>query len=172
MFTIRVDSAALAAALSRLSGAASDLSPALDDIGDDWIELARLCFTDGVSPYGDPWAPIQFRMIGEGSGAVQADAGQPLLSTGVLRNSIGKNVEGNTLTVGTDLIYAGVHQYGATIKPVRASALRFPTPTGYAVKKSVTIPARPYLPTDGLPDEWAETAETAIADYMQRALNG
>jgi len=48
--------------------------------------------------------------------------------------------------IGTDVIYARIHEYGGVITPVHADALAIPLDGGgVAFVKSVTIPARPYL---------------------------
>lgn len=51
---------------------------------------------------------------------------------------------------------AAVHQFGATIRPVASPFLVF-KPKGFKhpiFARQVTISARPFLPTEGLPEEW------------------
>ena len=71
--------------------------------------------------------------------------------TGDLANSIDFDIrEGN---LGPEVVagsfgvrYAAVHEFGATIRPRRAKALRFQIPGGgWVTTKRVTIPARPYV---------------------------
>jgi phage gpG-like protein len=72
----------------------------------------------GVSPDGTKYLPL---------GHTRPNGGNnPLLSTGVLRNSITSVVAGNSISVGTNLLYGPVHQYGATIVPVKAKLLAIP----------------------------------------------
>ena len=48
--------------------------------------------------------------------------------------------------IGTDVIYARIHEYGGTITPVHANKLAIPLDDGgVAFVDSVTIPPRPYL---------------------------
>lgn len=48
--------------------------------------------------------------------------------------------------IGSDLVYAPVHEFGATIRPRKAEYLHFKTRDGAWVRtKEVTIPARPFL---------------------------
>lgn len=49
--------------------------------------------------------------------------------------------------IGTNVEYAGVHEYGATIKAKNKPYLRFNIGGRWVQKKSVTIPARPFLST-------------------------
>jgi len=56
--------------------------------------------------------------------------------------------DADTVTVGSDLIYAPVHEYGARITAKSATNLRFIVDGRLVFTKSVNIPARPYvLPT-------------------------
>ena len=49
-------------------------------------------------------------------------------------------------TIGTDLIYAGIQEFGGTIKAKNAPYLVFRTEDGrWHRVKSVTLPARPYM---------------------------
>lgn len=130
-----------------------DRRAVLERIGAYVREEAHLAFVDSKSPYGAPWAALKMRV------------GQPLLDTGRLRNSLTYAVQGDTVEVGTNVKYAAVHQFGAVIRAKNVPYLVFKTPTGYAKVKQVTIPARPYLPTEagGLPADW----ETGILDVLQ-----
>ena len=64
-----------------------------------------------------------------------------LQDSGRLKNSITRLYDNTSAVVGTNVIYAGIHQFGGTIKPKRAKALRF----NGRFAKQVTIPARPFL---------------------------
>lgn len=77
-----------------------------------------------------------------------------LQNTGRLKNSItyrpASGVGGTAqLVIGTNLLYARIHQFGGTIRAKSARALKFlvSTPTGlqFVQKRAVKIPARPYL---------------------------
>jgi phage gpG-like protein len=76
---------------------------------------------------------------------------QGLRDTGNLINSIHKSpaVVSDThaeVNVGTNVIYAAIHEFGGVIKAKKAKALRFKTKDGnWVFTKSVTIPARPYM---------------------------
>jgi len=58
-------------------------------------------------------------------------------------------VAGRSVTLSTNLRYAAVHEFGATIRPVKAKALRFALPGGgFATVKQAVIPARPFMAFD------------------------
>lgn len=71
------------------------------------------------------------------------------VGTGMLRRSIqttvkpqGSNVIG---TIGSDVIYARIHELGGTIHPRVADYLQFQVNGHWVKTKEVKIPARPYL---------------------------
>src|SRR5438445_7278352 len=66
------------------------------------VTLAQLGFRESRDPYGKPWAPLKLRV-----------GGKPLLDRGRLRSSITKSdVTASGFRLGSNLIYARVHQYG------------------------------------------------------------
>lgn len=88
----------------------------------------------------------------------------PLQDTGRLSQSIAVVADKNTILLRTNVIYAGVHQFGAVITPKRVRALIIPiNPVGrywgkvkgakFVFVKRVVIPPRPFFPTPdrGLP---------------------
>ena len=78
-------------------------------------------FRKSVDPYGNPWKPLTSR------------TGKPLLDTGAhLRNSLAPRIVSNGFEISTAFVGAAVHQYGATIRPVRAKALAFKVKNGKA----------------------------------------
>ena len=75
--------------------------------------------------------------------------GKPKVRTGALRRSIATSVTERrtyiTGTLGSDLIYAPVQEYGAIIKPKTKPFLRFMIGERWVTLKQAVIPARPYL---------------------------
>jgi phage gpG-like protein len=144
------------------------LTKALGALGRVLVNRIRIGFSRGVSPEGLPWKRPQFR------------TGQPLVDTSRLRNSFTHKVVGNEVTVGTDVLYARVHQFGAIIRPLpgpgltaRGRLLAFPGPNGVTIfAKQVTIPARKFMPLDAtgnvkLPAPWARSALDALAKALE-----
>lgn len=89
-----------------------------------------------------------------------------LTDTGRLRRSIVGRVEGDRLVIGTNLIYARIHQEGGVITPKRARFLVFRDASGKPIfARRVRIPARPFLvikPED--PGRIVEAVEGAAGD--------
>ena len=54
-------------------------------------------------------------------------------------------VRSNDVVIGSNKIYAAVHQFGATITPKSGQYLTFWMGGRLVKARSVTIPARPYL---------------------------
>lgn len=114
-------------------------------LGREARSLVDRTFRAGTTPDGEAWAPLRLR------------DGQPLRDTGRLQRSMTLgDVTARGFRVGTNVAYAPTHQFGATIVPVSARALRFKTRDGrWHLLKKATIPARPFLPLARLPRRWA-----------------
>lgn len=91
------------AEIERITGEMADRirnrKRAMEAIGALAKESVRTNFAEGGRP--DKWDPPKYRN------------GQPLRDTGRLMNSIGKQVDGNKIYVGTNVVYAAVHHFGA-----------------------------------------------------------
>lgn len=88
---------------------------ALTAVGDFARESIRTNFDVGGRPKA--WAGLKVR------------AGQPLRDTGRLMNSMGRHVSSDKVQVGTNVVYAAIHNFG-----------------GQAGRgRKVTIPARPFM---------------------------
>jgi phage virion morphogenesis protein len=128
--------------LARLPGALKGASKAVGV----YVRRSTLeRFRFARDPDGTPWVPLNpfYAAIKRGSGILRGSG-----MSGGLMGSITMNASEGAVEVGTNKIYAGVHQFGAVIKPRRAKALAFRmggnnSPLAFA--RSVTIPARPFL---------------------------
>jgi phage gpG-like protein len=94
------------------------------------------------------------------------EGGQTLVDTARLRQDFGTEVTATSAEWGTNTDYAAIHQFGGVIRAKNAKALRFQIGGNWVMKKSVTIPARPFL---GM-DEADETEVVAIVDDWLRRL--
>ena len=122
----------------------------LDEIGGYLVSSTHLRFEDTESPAGEPWA--------EWSEATQARraGGVILTDTERLSDSITHQVGKDQVEIGTNVLYAGVHQLGAAKGAFGTDDHGRPIPWG-------DIPARPYLGLSGddeaevlkIIDEWA-----------------
>lgn len=115
-------------------------------------------FDDERGPDGRPW---------KRSYRAEAEGGQTLTDSARLKNSINYRATDRTVEVGTNVKYAAVHQEGKEIKAKNKSALRFQIGGRWARKKSVRIPARPFL---GVSDEDAEEIDAVILEHVEERL--
>lgn len=144
--TYTLDDAAFQAAVAKLGGGLS--TGVMRAIGDALVKETQLRFERGVDPFGVAWKPLNpaYAAIKRGPGILRQGR--------YLQRFITRETQGNTITVGSNRIYAAVHQFGATIKPKNGKALAFRLGkagprggkgSGLVFARSVTIPARPYL---------------------------
>ena len=82
-------------------------------------------------------------------------------------NSIDYAAGADQVETGSGLIYASVHQDGATIKAKDAKALAFMIGNEQVFAQSVTIPARPFL---GLSADNAEELIEATEDWVRSLI--
>lgn len=112
-------------------------------------------FSEQRAPDGTPWPPLSAATLlaearGRGRRAQERLARRKaLIRTGRLRNSIGWKVVGTRIYVGTNVVYAPIHQFG-----------------GQAGRgRKVRIPARPFL---GLTEEDTQEAEALLREWLRR----
>lgn len=142
--SVTVEDAEVRKGLSRLLAAAADLTAPLEEIGAMIEDRARERFIDQVGPDGKPWAPL--------SAAYQArrrKPGSPILTQeGHLRDSLTHLASAGMVQVGSNRVYAALHQLGGTSS----------MPPGPR-----SVPARPFLPVGDLPaDERAEMGDILL----------
>ena len=163
--TFRIESkggAEIEARLGDLAAAFGDLKPLMDQFG-VYLESATIERFDAErAPDGAAW-PQSIR--------AREDGGKTLTDSGQLRSSVTSQAGADSVAVGTNKIYAGVHQFGATIAAKNARALAFFLPGGLGLVRvpEVTIPARPFLGLSG--EDEAELLALA-GDYARDALGG
>jgi len=171
-FEQTIDDRDLQDALQLLEARGTNLRPALLGIGEAWIGLVKASFATSTSPFGDKWAPNAAatysahlaRFSGSYSkktGKLTATGGRRVLNkkpligeTRALSTQIYKQVDGNTLTIGSPMAYAAIHQFG-----------------GNAGKgKKVSIPSRKFMPIDdtgGLAPKARDIALVELEDYLK-----
>lgn len=98
-------------------------------------------FKQGVDPDGQAWAPS--------SRAGGMKKGKTLVDTGRLRDSISFSATPTEVHVGSNVVYAHIHQLAGDAGRGR----------------KVTLPARPYL---GVNDDDAEEIQSLVAEHMRR----
>lgn len=166
-FTISIDNAQVLAALTRLQGKLSDLSPALKAAGEDLTESTKQRFNTATAPDGSKWAPNSeltlMRYLGRHESNTKKDG---KISKAGIDRILGKKPltgESHSLqdqiapeVIGTHLLriiapqkYSAMQQFGGT----RAE---FPHLFG-------DIPARPFM---GLSDEDVAAFEETIRRFL------
>lgn len=137
-FTFRINTTEVRAALARWQ---VKLEPGLLAVAGQVMKSSiEQTFRDQGSPAGS-WPPLALRTLGGGirskafakalrQSLKGGGAGRKILiQSGRLKNSITSHVEGNRLIIGTNLVYARIHQMG-----------------GMAGRgRKTRIPARPFL---------------------------
>lgn len=166
--SVQMDLSVLGRALAAMRGKLRDQNTVLRAVGRILVRNTQERFKTGIAPDGTPWKQSRSARFADlniafgvaksrrkpRTGSVArpealepaAFSGKTLVKSGQLRNSISMQVLGGVLLVGAKPIYAGVHQFGATIKTKTAPYLKFKLPGGpWISTKQVTIPARPFL---------------------------
>ena len=123
--SVGIEGSALDAALERLAAVLTNPSAVMDQVGRYLVSSTLRRFERERAPDGKPWLK---------SARALAEGGRTLTDTGRLRSSIAHTVTegGHVVEVGSNVLYAAIHQFGG-----RAGRGR-----------RVTLPARPYLGID------------------------
>ena len=129
---VETDDAALQASLKRLTATVDDLRPVMDEIGRTLVTSVIGRFERERGPGGAPWKPSARGTRGK------RGRGQTLTDTGRLRASITHRASRDAVEVGTNVIYAAIHQFGGGIeRPARSQVLAFRARGGgFASRKS------------------------------------
>jgi len=169
---LRDEEAALAD-LGALIARLDDPTPAYEDVGQALITSTHDRWQRGVAPDGSPWPP-SLRVIAHG--------GKTLILSSRLFRSITANASPSGVEIGTNVIYAAIHQFGGSIaQGARTAVLHFKTNkrtgrsrfarSGKADRarkaeigaRSFTMPARPFL---GLDEDDPRTIATIFENYL------
>lgn len=170
MAGVRMDITGYEATLSVLGAAIAKTDNArglFDAIGMALVSSTQNRFETETDPTGNPW-PESLRKTMFG--------GRTLTDTAALVQSITHEATDNSVAVGTNLIYAAIHQMGGTIKakePISSftkGGLRFKGPGGAWVRKNeVTIPQRAFL---GLDADDENEIRAICADWLGAVAGG
>jgi phage virion morphogenesis protein len=155
--SVDVDTGPVQAMLGELLEKMADLTPVMQEIGEIIVTQSAEAFEQGGLP-GHKWPE---------SARVKASGGQTLVDSARLKNSITARASGNKVEVGTNVVYAAIHQFGGktsprTIRPKNKKALFWPGashPVMSVRHPGSTIPARPFLPDEQSLD-WDEIRDT------------
>lgn len=166
--TVRLDDIAAQAAVDRLAHGAGDLTDLMDQIGAVLVAGAveRISSTN-VAPDGAAW-PKSLR--------AQLSKGKTLHDTGALMRSITEEPGSDHVRVGSNMIYAAVHQegaaqgqFGARMGMTKPSEKRPKSQRYFFHLPWGDIPARPYL---GISEGEAADIEDLSAAWFNALLSG
>jgi len=154
---ITLNSAPLQGALARLAERGEQRLGLMEQIGAALLLSTQMRFEAERGPDGNPWPP-SIRALAEG--------GKTLRDDGQLVGSLTYSATNEGVEIGTNVIYAAIHQQGGTIKAKSADNLTFRIGDRWISKAEVTIPARPFLGIDD--DDMTEIA-AILSDYLAGA---
>lgn len=136
----------LAPAIARLNaiGDQRRVGEGLAQIGGLIESQTRRRFDERTAPSGEAWAPwSEAYRLGRRKGQTL------LVASGAFRDSMAWDLSGDELRVGSNMVFAALHQEGGTDD----------MPAGAAA-----VPARPFL---GVSDDNAREIEEALADWIE-----
>jgi phage gpG-like protein len=159
MITIEVDDKRVLDVIAELQRRMSDMTPAMQSVGEYLVASTHARFATSIGPNGVPWAPntetTYIRMIEQRAGTILKkgpNAGRvnvkgtalaltkkPLIGeTHRLENELITRADADSVTVGSNMIYAAVQQFGEERGTVGSTKRGSPIPWG-------DIPPRPFL---------------------------
>jgi phage virion morphogenesis protein len=139
---VKFDSGSIRAGFAGLQKLGHDTRPAMTAIGHGLVETTSRRFESGTDPEGkawQKWSPAYAKVTTSRS-ILRSQSG----NSGLM-GSLTSEADARSVRVGSNKVYAAVHQFGATIVPKNAKSLRFMLGSRVVFAKKVTIPARPYL---------------------------
>jgi phage virion morphogenesis protein len=116
----QIDDREVSLALARLRMAlplSGDMTPAMQSMGRVLKTAAQLRFRETRSPDGTEW---------KRSGRAEHEGGQTLSLSRRLRNSITYSADRISATVGTNVVYAAIHQFGGIVRAKKGPFLAIP----------------------------------------------
>lgn len=177
-FTVTLDDAQVMGALDRLALVGEDPG-LLRILGDYGRDSTRRRWISQTSPNGTPWAALSSAYA-----EIKPSGYGILYLSGTLEGSVTYRTGASEVSWGSPMVYAAVHQFGATIVPKSAKALSFVMGDTFAAGnsgamgktqaflvqvRSVTVPARPYL---GISMEDREEIPLLAGEYLVRQFGG
>lgn len=155
-YRIEIDDESIHRRLGYLLRRINDLTPLMREIGPILEDAAQKAFEDEASPDGVGW-----KKLSEVTIALRTESGhwpgKKLQVSGELAESITWQATPSSVTVGTNVIYAAVQQFGAEKREFKGVA-----PWG-------DIPARPFL---GLSDDSRDDIRELVVRYVLAAFGG
>ncbi len=163
MITIELKDAEVSRMLARLAASMSDLTPVMQEIGEQLVFETGQRFNQGVSPEGAAWAPKAETTLEAYSRRGDKVDFRPLFGpSGRLHSTIDYRAGADFVEVGSGAIYAAVMQFGAAKGAFGADSAGHPIPWG-------TIPARPFI---GLSEIDRGNIIATVNEWIERLAAG
>lgn len=158
--TYKIDASKALKGMARLVIANKDMTLLMKTIGEGLVTSTRHRFATSTAPDGSRWLPSR-RVLESKKG------GRTLVLSSRLMRSITQQSDSTTVRIGTNVVYAAIHQFGGIIRPKTKKALSFGKGKNKVTVSKVTIPARPYL---GLNDADRKSIRAEVVSFLARAV--
>lgn len=165
MTGVRIEISGREQAFLAIDGIAQKLThkePLWRAIGEEIAQQTNERFETSTGPEGQRW-PDSWRV------KLALGGGPTLVDRGILKTTLTLNVTEEGGEFGSPMEYAAIHQLGGTITAKTSKGLRFKVRSrsgnqdSFVTKKSVAIPARPYL---GINEENGERLLAIASGYL------
>lgn len=130
----------------------------LDQIGAYGVSSTQQRFLEEQGPEGEVWKK---------SRRARTEGGRTLRDSGRLYQSLTHEATASMAAWGSNVVYAGIHQFGGTIRPKAAKALVFRIGNQLIRTQQVNMPARPFL---GIGNDDRAEIELIVKDWVTEAL--
>ena len=150
-------------AFNQLSWTVKNTLPIMNAVGTALVEGTHQRFENGTGPDGAAWAPLNpgYAAGKRGPGILRESGNR-----GGLMGSITRRASKDSVEVGTNKVYAAIHQFGGTISSKSGGYLSFAIGGQFVRVRSVTIPARPFI---GISEDDVKNVSEVIEGALIRA---
>lgn len=157
--TVQMQDEAVSRAFNALGRLMTNTRPLMHAIGVGLAGSTHQRFVSQSSPDGHSWTALNPAYAAEKRNI------RILTESGRLRDSIHASASADEVRVGTNVIYAAAHQFGAVITPKSASHLVFRMGGRLIMADSITLPARPFL---GISSSDETMIAETVFDFFER----
>jgi phage virion morphogenesis protein len=161
--SVTISDAKVRRAFEQLERAMSgNTRPVMAAIGVELVGSTHMRFVTQTDPEGQAWHTLNTTYAeGKRNSRILTESGR-------LRDSINSQPTNDEVRVGTNTIYAAIHQFGGTIEPKNATHLWFRMGGNLIKADSVTLPARPFM---GISNEDETSVAEIVFDFVDRYVN-
>ncbi len=177
---VTVDDQAVQSALNHTLSGLENLRPAMKQIGEYMVERTDERFREQRDPDGMPWRPISRQWLQRKQ---RGYITKILQMRGRLRKSIAYQAERDRVSIGTNVVYGAIHQFGGSITRYAQSRMvnfrvdksgrsRFAKKKRANFQQAVTygqtrttLPARPFL---GVNQQDSNEITQIVVDHLSQ----